>query len=272
MSPPVVTFLSDYGLRDVFVGVCHGVIAGICPQARVIDITHGIPRQDVRAGALALAGALPYLPAGVHLAVVDPDVGASRRAVALELADGRLAVGPDNGLLMLAAEAAGGVVQAADIAHSRHRLQPVSATFHGRDIFAPVAAHLAAGVPFGEIGTPLDPAELIRVELPAAVVDSSGAIRAHVVYVDGYGNAQLNVSHADLDGSALRLGHGALLELTGARSEPVRVLRTFAEAGESELLVYEDAERRLAVAVNGGSAAERLELAAGDELVIVPQP
>ena len=145
MTGPLITFLSDYGLEDEFAGVCHGVIAGICPDARVIDLTHGIPRHDVRAGALVLRSALPYLPRGIHLAVVDPDVGAERRAVAIRSADDRMLVGPDNGLLSLAAQAAGGVVEAVDIARSPFRLEPVSATFHGRDIFAPVAARLGRG-------------------------------------------------------------------------------------------------------------------------------
>src|SRR5438270_6807937 len=155
MDAPVIIFLSDYGLADEFVGICHGVIATICPEARVIDLTHGVERHDVRAGALILRGALPFVPAGVHLAVVDPDVGAKRRAVALRLADGRQLVGPDNGLLWLAAEAGGGVVEAADIARSPLRLEPVSATFHGRDIFAPVAAHLAAGASLTQAGDPV---------------------------------------------------------------------------------------------------------------------
>src|SRR5947209_19883708 len=157
---PVVSFLSDYGLEDEFVGIGQGVIAGICPHARVIDLTHGIRRHDIRGGALILEGAMSYLPPGVHLAVVDPDVGASRRAVALRAGDGRRLVGPDNGLLWPAAQRCGGVLEAADIAHSRFRLQPVSATFHGRDIFAPVAAQLAAGAVIAEVGDPLDPDEL----------------------------------------------------------------------------------------------------------------
>src|ERR671939_1055083 len=140
----VITFLSDYGHDDDFVGVCHGVIARIAPDARVIDVTHGIPRHDVRSGALVLRRALPYLPPGVHLAVVDPEVGAERRAVAVRTAEeGRLMVGPDNGLLSLAAQRFGGAVEAVDVGRSQHRLRPVSATFHGRDLFAPVAAHLA---------------------------------------------------------------------------------------------------------------------------------
>src|SRR5919202_6328851 len=134
MPARTITFLSDYGLADEFVGVVHGVIARICPEARVIDLGHGIPRQDVQAGALALARALPFVPAGVHLAVVDPEVGARRRAVALQVADeDRLLVGPDNGLLMPAAERFGGAIEAVEISASPWRLQPVSATFHGRD-------------------------------------------------------------------------------------------------------------------------------------------
>ena len=141
-QPRPITFLSDYGLGDEFVGVVHGVIAEICPQAAVIDISHGVPRQDVQAGALMLARALPYMPAGVHLAVVDPEVGARRRAVALRCGD-RLLVGPDNGLLIPAAERFDGVSEAVEISASPWRLEPLSATFHGRDVFAPVVAHLA---------------------------------------------------------------------------------------------------------------------------------
>src|ERR1700684_131258 len=131
MAEPFITFLSDYGLQDDFVGVCHAVIARICPSARVIDITHGIRRHDVRVGAMILARSLPFSPLGVHLAVVDPEVGAQRRAVAVRLADERLLVGPDNRLLWLAVQAGGGVVEAVEIARSPFRLEPVSATFHG---------------------------------------------------------------------------------------------------------------------------------------------
>jgi S-adenosylmethionine hydrolase len=271
MNPPVVTFLSDYGLVDDFVGVCHGVIAGICPQARVIDLTHGIPRHDVRAGALALAGALRFMPVGVHLAVVDPDVGASRRAVALSLADGRRCVGPDNGLFSLAASACGGIDQVVDIAASRYRLEPVSATFHGRDIFAPVAAHLAAGVPLAEVGTPCDPDTLITLELPEPRFGPAGAILAHVIYIDRFGNAQLDLGHEQLDGSGLKLGRQATLQPAHGESHTVPVLRTFAEARPGQALLYEDANRRLAVAVSHGSAARELGLGVGDELRIEPQ-
>src|SRR5437660_9345905 len=197
MTGPLITFLSDYGLEDEFAGVCHAVIAGICPEARVIDLTHGIPRHDVRAGALVLRSALPYLPSGVHLAVVDPDVGAERRAIAISTADNRVLVGPDNGLLSLAAEVAGGVVEAVDIARSPFRLEPVSATFHGRDIFAPVAARLAAGAALAEAGQPCDPDELVRVELPRPQF-ANGVLLAHALYIDRFGNVQLDVGHEQL--------------------------------------------------------------------------
>ncbi len=262
---PLVTFLSDYGLVDPFVGICHGVIASICPRARIIDLTHGIPRHDARAGALVLRDALRYLPVGVHLAVVDPDVGAQRRAVAMRLADRRLLVGPDNGVLWLAAEAGGGVIEAAEISRSPLRLEPVSATFHGRDIFAPVAAHLASGSPLAEAGEPQDPDELIKLELPRARLEPGGLV-AHVVYVDRFGNVQLDASHHDLHRAGLKLGRGALL----GSGHKAQYVRTFADAAPGELIVYEDSARMLALAVSHGSAAERLGLAVDDELLIVP--
>jgi S-adenosyl-L-methionine hydrolase (adenosine-forming) len=269
LSQPVITFLSDYGLDDDFVGVCHGVIAMICPQARVIDITHGVPRHDARAGAMILGGALGYMPVGVHLAVVDPDVGAERRSVALRAADRRLLVGPDNGVLMLAAERAGGVVDAVDISRSPFRLEPVSATFHGRDVFAPVAAQLASGTPLGDVGEPCDPQTLVRVELPRARHED-GILVAHALYVDRFGNVQLDVGHDDLAGSGLKLGRSAELELGSGRRHEAVVARTFADAQPGELILYEDASRRLALAVSHGDAAASIRVAVDDELRIRP--
>ena len=164
----IVTLLTDYGRDDDFVGVCHGVIRRIHPEAQIVDITHGLPRYAVRQGALVLRNTLPFMPVGVHVAVVDPQVGTERRALALRSGDGRILVGPDNGLLSLAWERCGGVDLAVDITRSPHRLEPVSATFHGRDIFAPVAAHLARGAELADAGDPLDPAELAVVALPEA--------------------------------------------------------------------------------------------------------
>jgi S-adenosyl-L-methionine hydrolase (adenosine-forming) len=268
-SPPFISFLSDYGLADDFVGVCHGVIASICPPARVVDLTHGVPRHDVRAGALILAGALGFLPVGVHLAVVDPDVGAERRAVAIRLVDDRLLVGPDNGVLTLAAERGGGIIEAVDIARSPFRLEPVSATFHGRDIFAPVSAHLAAGAPLPTAGDPIDPAELIRLEFQSPRHED-GAVVAHVRYVDRFGNLQLDAGHDDVADSGLRLGRPTELELEAGVRHRVHYARTFSDADPGELLLYEDAQRRLAVAVSHGDAAARLGLGVGDELRIRP--
>jgi len=265
----VITFLSDYGLEDDFVGVCHGVIAMICPEARVIDVTHGIARHDVRSGALILREALPYLPVGVHLAVVDPDVGAERRAVALRLADGRTLVGPDNGLLAPAAELGGGVAEAVEIARSPFRLEPVSATFHGRDIFAPVAARLAGGASPAQAGDPIDAAELVTLELPGPTHEG-GALVAHVRYVDRFGNLQLDADHEDLAGSGLKLGRLAELELSSHTTCRLHYARTFADVAPDELLLYEDAHRRLSVAVSHGDAADRLGLGVDDELRIRP--
>jgi len=271
MTAPVVTFLSDYGLEDGFAGICHGVIARICPQARVIDVTHGVARHDVRAGALIMREALQYMPLGVHLAVVDPEVGTCRRAVALRAADGRLLVGPDNGLLSPAAQVAGGVTEAVDIDRSRFCLQPVSATFHGRDLFAPVAAHLAAGASLARAGVPCDPGQLVSLELPLARRED-GALVAHALYVDRFGNVALDIVHDELIRSGLKLGHAVELALPSGESRLARYVRAFADVAGDELLVYEDSSQRLAVAINRGAAASVLGLAVDDELRINPVP
>jgi S-adenosylmethionine hydrolase len=265
--PRPITFLSDYGLADEFVGVVHAVIAHECPTARVVDLAHGIPRQSVLAGALMLARALPYAPPGVHLAVVDPEVGARRRAVALRTAlDDRILVGPDNGLLLPAADRFGWITEAVEISTSPWRLEPVSATFHGRDLFAPVAARLAAGEALADAGTPLDPAELVRIELPTPRKGrKKGQLIAHAMVIDGFGNVQLNAAPGDLQA---RLGHPVAI---GKDGRSARYLRTFADAEAGELLLYEDAAGMLALAVNGGEAATELGgVAPGDELRLTP--
>jgi S-adenosyl-L-methionine hydrolase (adenosine-forming) len=261
----VVTFLSDYGLADDFVGVCHGVIARIAPDARVVDVTHGIARHDVREGALVLRRALAYLPAGVHLAVVDPEVGARRRAVALRTAEeDRLLVGPDNGLLIPAAERFGGVLEAIEISTSPWRLEPVSATFHGRDVFAPVAARLAGGAPLASAGEPLEPAELVVLERSEPRREEH-ALVAHVVASDTFGNAILDAVQDDLQAAGLRLGDAIAARAGGRRVRGV-VARTFSDVGAGALIVYEDAGGAVAVAVNGGDATALLGLRAGDEV------
>jgi S-adenosylmethionine hydrolase len=261
----VLTFLSDYGLDDDFVGVCHGVIAGLAPDVRVIDVTHGIARHDVRSGALVLRRALPFMPAGVHLAVVDPEVGAPRRAVALRCAsEQRLLVGPDNGLLMPAAERFGGVAEAVDIGRSALRLEPLSASFHGRDVFAPVAAALAAGAALAQVGSALDPAGLVALELPRARSTGDGLL-AHALQADRYGNVSLDAEHAQLAGSGLCLGRRVTVN-----GRPALYARTFADVPAGGLLLYEDGYRTLALAINRGSALEELGLALDDEVLIAP--
>jgi S-adenosylmethionine hydrolase len=252
-----VTFLSDYGLQDEFAGVCHGVIARIAPEARVIDLTHGVPRHDVRAGALALRRALPFTPPGVHLAVVDPGVGGPRRGVALRCGD-RLLVGPDNGLLMPAAALFGGAEQAVDLAGSPWRLEPVSATFHGRDVFAPVAAHLAAGAVLADGGEPLDPAALVALALPEPRVEGD-ALVAHAVGFDAFGNVLLDATPEQLPPAAATVA--------GRRAT---VATTFGDAPPGELLLYADSSGALALAVNRGSAREELGLRLDDDVRIAP--
>jgi len=262
----IVTLLTDYGRDDDFVGVCHGVIAGIAPDATIVDITHGIPRYDVRRGALVLRNTLPFMPVGVHMAVVDPQVGTERRAVAVRSEDGRVLVGPDNGLLSLAW---GSVDLAVDISRSPHRLEPVSATFHGRDVFAPVAAALACGASFEDAGTPLAAGELVRVELPSARVED-GSLVAHVLTVDRFGNAGLNVSHEEMAGTQITLG-GTVEIQAGAEQYLAAYAGTFADVGAGELIVYEDAYRSLAIAINRGDAATTLGLRTDSEVRLRPR-
>jgi len=266
-DPRPISFLSDYGLDDDFVGVCHGVMARIAPAARVFDIAHGVPRHDIRTGAMLLRRALPYLPPGVHLAVVDPGVGTERRAIAIRTAEeDRVLVGPDNGLLSLAAQRFGGVVEAVDVTRSVHRLEPVSPTFHGRDLFAPVTAALAAGAPLEAAGDPLDVNEIEVLHMPLAGVDADG-LTAHAIAFDRFGNVTLDVEHEELTFAGLRLGHSI-----GVNRHHAVYAVTFADVPPGELLLYEDSYRTLALAVNRGSARDELGLALDDPLRITPGP
>jgi S-adenosyl-L-methionine hydrolase (adenosine-forming) len=266
----ILTLLTDYGRDDDFVGVCHAVIAGIAPDIPVLDLTHGVARHDVRGGALILRNTLPYVPPGVHVAVVDPQVGTERRAVALRTEDGRIFVGPDNGLLSLAWEKAGGVVEAVDVTRSPHRLEPVSATFHGRDVFCPVGAHLARGEELAEAGEPLDPDALETLELPEPRREGESLV-THVLSLDRYGNAALNVSHEDLAGTGITLG--GQVELRGPAGERFHavVAQTFADVRPGDILVYEDSYRALSVAINRGDAAATLKLGPDAEVWITPR-
>lgn len=264
-----ITFLSDYGYADDFAGVCRAVIARIAPDARVIDITHGLPRHGVRQGAVVLANSVPFSPPGVHLAVVDPGVGSDRRPVAVRVADeDRLLVGPDNGVLALAVERLGGASEAVDLSFSEFRLEPVTATFHGRDLFAPVTAQLAKGSKLKAAGEPIDPSTLATLALPNARVYPDRIV-AHVLYVDGFGNVALNVGHEQATTSFLTLGEPVWVEAGSARLD-ARFARTFADVPAGEALVYEDSYRSLALAVNRASAAVAMELGPDDEVVLLP--
>ena len=263
-----ITFLSDYGLADEFVGVVHGVIAQISPGSRVIDLSHGVPRHDVRGGALMLARSLTYTPAGIHLAVVDPGVGGSRRALALRtVKESRVLVGPDNGLLMRAVDAFGGVAVAVEVSRSPWCLRPRSATVHGRDIFAPVAARLAAGAPLEQAGGPVDPAGLERIAVPGLRRQPDGARVAHVIACDVYGNVQLAVG--GLEAAGLRVGDMVTVD-TGPMRVQVPCATTFGDVAPGELVLYEDSAGLLALAVNGGDAARRLALSPGRRLRLLP--
>jgi hypothetical protein len=262
--PTFITFLTDFGLQDDFVGTCHGVIKRIAPDVEIIDITHGLAPGKVLQGALTLANTLPYMPAGVHLAVVDPGVGGPRRPLALRDAAGRVYVGPDNGLLIPATERFGGIAVAHEIANPEYALEPVSRTFHGRDLFAPAAAHLASGLALSELGPPIHPDALVRLDLAEAEVGTS-RIRATVSYVDRFGNVALNARRSQLEQVGIVPGTRVELEHGPERYYAVAV-RTFDDARHGDLIVYEDAYRNVAIAISRGDAASLLELSEGDEL------
>jgi hypothetical protein len=260
-----ISFLSDYGQRDEWVGVCHGVIERIAPGATVIDIAHDLPPADVRHAAFVLENALPFLPGGIVMAVVDPGVGSKRRGIALRSRSGALLIGPDNGLLWPASQAAGGVDSAVDVSATPFGLDPVSATFHGRDVFAPVAAHLALGAAPEDAGNPIDPRTLVRLQAAAPEVDG-GALRAEVRLVDRFGNVQVQARAQDMERAGLPLG--ACVSVAG-RSEATRG-RTFADVAPGALVVFEDSSGWIAAAVNGGSAAAALAVEAGAALTLSP--
>ena len=252
-----ISLTTDYGLSDGFVAACHGVIARIAPAVRVIDVTHLVPPADVARGAAVLAQAVPHLPRAVHVAVVDPGVGTERRGVVVEEADGLL-VGPDNGLLPAAADALGGVRRVVVLDNPDWYAPTVSPTFHGRDVFAPVAARLALGADPATAGSTVDSATLVRLPDPVLVV-GDGWLEAEVATVDGFGNVQLAAPGSALDGLAGPLTVGG-----------VRAVRatTFGHAPAGDLVVYVDSADRVAVAVNGGRAAAALGVTPGDVLRI----
>jgi S-adenosyl-L-methionine hydrolase (adenosine-forming) len=261
-----ITFLTDFGLGDDFVGTCHGVIKSIAPDAEIIDITHGIEPRRVLQGALALADTITYMPLGVHLAVVDPGVGTDRRAIAVEDKSGRLYVGPDNGLLLPSAERMGGVVRAHQIVNPAYVMKEIAPTFNGRDVFSPVAAHLALGVPLEDIGPSLEIADLVRLDIPTPET-RRGRIKAVVVDTDRFGNMQLNLRHERLEALGFSVGTKIEIEHGGERYYAITA-RTFSDARRGDIMLYEDSFQNLAVAISGGDATNMFGAGPGDKIII----
>ncbi|MEU3455438.1 SAM-dependent chlorinase/fluorinase [Micromonospora sp. NPDC006766] len=257
MTAPWISLTTDYGLADGFVAACHGMLARLAPAARVIDVTHLVPPADVRRGAAVLAQTVPYLPTGVHVGVVDPGVGTSRRGIALSTPGGLL-VGPDNGLLLDAADALGGVTGAVELTNPGWLAAVVSHTFHGRDVFAPVAARLALGAPLTEAGPAVDPTALVR--LPAAVVRAEpDGFAAEVLTVDHFGNVQLAAPAGLLDGMPERIRVAGRSAVRG---------HTFGAAPVGGLVAYVDSAGLVALAVNTGRAVDLLGVRPGDVLTV----
>lgn len=261
-----VSFLSDYGDVDEFVGVVHSVIRQLAPEVSVVDVTHQVAPHDVKAGGLTLARASQYLAPGVVLGVVDPGVGTSRRGVIIEVADGEsLFVGPDNGLLAAAVAMVGGATRAFELTNEAYQLGAPGPTFAGRDIFAPAAAHLCAGVPIEEFGPEVSPDALTPALIPITRIDEDdGALVAEVLWTDRYGNLQLNVDPDEI------AEHGSRIEVrfhgrvrTGIRHD------TYAQVAPGEVGLVVDSYGLVSIAINQASASEDLELATGDEVRIL---
>jgi S-adenosylmethionine hydrolase len=274
---PFISFMTDFGVGSSAPSVCRGVMLGIAPDARLVDVTHAIRQFAVRDGAFLLARSVPYFPVGVHVAVVDPGVGTARRPVALLTRRGDLLVGPDNGLLLPAARALGGMVAARALENPALCLDTISHTFHGRDIFSPVAAHLAAGTPFEEVGAELDLSDVTDLALPGATA-RDGGLDTSVLLIDAFGNCRLAGETADLVSAFGPMQAGRRLELVlpergthQATREPIAWVATFGDVAMGAPLLFEDADYGgPALAVNQGSAAERFGLALDTPLRIEP--
>jgi S-adenosylmethionine hydrolase len=258
-----ISFLSDYGLDDEFVGVCKSVMRTIAPHAAVIDLTHGVTPHDVRAGGLALARAIQYVDSGVILAIVDPGVGTARKAVAIEVAGGEgVFVGPDNGLLASAVSMTGGAQRAVVLTNTEYHLPAVGNTFAGRDLFAPVAAHLAAGVPLDALGDEIDPAALLPGVLPLNKREGD-TLTCEVLWVDRYGNAQLNV-----DGDELaELGDRVLVRV-GDDVRSASLAHTYGDIPTGSLGLVIDSYGLVSICFDRRSAAAELGLGPVTEVVL----
>jgi S-adenosylmethionine hydrolase len=262
-----LTFLSDYGFEDAFLGVCKGVIARTAPQVQVVDLLHLVNPQDVEQGAAVLASAIPYLPTpAVHLALVDPFRAAPVRGVAVRTADGSTFVAPDNGLTSQAWAVAGGAVSAHVLDNAALWNPTPARTFRGRDVFSPVAARLALGLPVEEVGSEVDVDDLERLEVRMPTVDDDH-VHGEVALVDHFGNLTLNLQRSDLEAAGVHLGDRVELRC-GGKTMTVPFALTYGEVPRGRLAVCEDSFRTVTVAVNQGSAAATLRARRGDPLVI----
>lgn len=260
-----VSFLSDYGWDDEFAGVVKAIIRDLAPHVTVVDLTHGVRPFDVRGGSMALARAIPYVPEGVVLAVVDPGVGTARKAVAVEVAGGAgVLVGPDNGLLAPAVAIAGGAERAVELTNTDLHLAALGATFAGRDVFAPAVAHLCNGGDVGELGEAIDPGLLIPGMVPLPRAEPAG-LHAEVLWVDRFGNCQLNVAPGDLAGDS------AVFSVTvGDDRRVAHVVESFGALQTDQLGLVLDSHGMYALAFDRYSAAAELRLGPGDAVVVGP--
>jgi S-adenosylmethionine hydrolase len=271
---PFVSLTSDWGERDPSPAICRAVVLGIAPDALIVDISHEVEKYNIGHGALMLWCALPFLPIGAHMCVVDPGVGTARRPVALETARGDYLVGPDNGVLLPGAERLGGVVRAHQIDNAQYRLPVISHTFHGRDLFAPAAAHLALGVPLDAIGPPIDTSELATMDWPVPHI-RSGELETSVIYRDTFGNVKLSALATDVPLAFPGIAHGERMSVwLGATSKPVEMpwAATFGEVNKGDHLLYEDSYGRLCIAQNQGDAAKSLRISEGTTVRIARGP
>ncbi len=270
MAGPLISFLSDFGSGST-PAVCRGVMWSIAPDARLLDLTHDVRQFAIRDGAFLLSRAVGYLERGVHVAVVDPGVGTARRPVVVRAARGDFLVGPDNGLLLPAARELGGATAAWEITNRELWLPHVSSTFHGRDLFSPVAAHLAGGLDPERVGSAVDVASLVDLQIPSATARDGGLDTA-VLLIDRYGNARLAGQPADLAAAAGPLTPGRSFRVSVGEGQPtVPWHTTFGEVEPGAALLYEDADYGgLGLAVNQASAAERFGLVLDTPIRIEP--
>ncbi len=275
-SRPVVSCITDFGSRDPSAGIMRAVILGICPDASIIDLSHEVEKYRIRDGALLLWSAAPYLPVGSHVAVVDPGVGTERRALAMETARGDHLVGPDNGILLPTAARLGGIVRVHQLESPQYRLPVISSSFHGRDIFAPAAAHLAMGVPLEFLGPAIDPRSLRILDWPEPEVHP-GVLRASIIYLDSFGNAKLSALGSHLFGAlgSPEMGqplYVRIIDQDGPMDLEVAWVETFGAVPPGQPLLFQDSYGRLSLAVNQGSAVHDLGIREDAEVIVTRGP